>query len=82
MPCTYTESAQEIAARQSATNRKLVAPYKRKLDKVTRLLCGVLTELEQPYLPERKFKAFKSAVMANPELVKWWAAHQKADASK
>lgn len=44
------------------------------LDKLTRMLCSVLTTISQ--LPEFDSIGFDS------EVVKWWKKHQKADAAR
>ena len=72
MPCTYTETPEEIALRENELNAKAIAPYKKKLDKVTRLLCQVLTDCE----------ILDDYIAKNEELKRWWEDHKKNDARR
>jgi hypothetical protein len=79
MPCTYIETPDEIRKRKNAEKRQAIAPYRVELNNVTRLLCEVLTELEKPYIPEKKLKEFKATIFSNPKLKAWWIDHQIRD---
>ena len=82
MPCTYIESPEEIAAQKTKEKNAIVRPIRTELNKVTRLLCEVMTEISKPYFPERKLKELQSALVANQDLQDWWIEHQKRDASR
>lgn len=75
MPCTYDETPEEIEARQKRENEALIAPYKAETDRVTAMLCGLLTKLEETgaMAPLRKWPkskgkapAFRVVVVATP----------------
>lgn len=74
MPCTYVESAEEIRIRLQKENARVIAPYKHETDKVTRLLCSVMTNLEDDLISSLKRKV--------PGLSEWWKDHQAKDAAK
>lgn len=75
MPCRYDESPEEIAACKKSANENLVKPYRDKLDKVTRLLCAVMTLNESSLA-----SAWTVAAMTeHKELQAWWKEHQIVD---
>jgi len=72
MPCTYDEFPHEKAERASKHDAKIKAGvkgrYQKELDKLTRMLCGVLRSIETT--PE-------GAKMILPEEVEEWAKQHK-----
>lgn len=76
MPCTYDESAEEIAAREAREREQAVEPFRKQIDLVTRMLCGLLTKLEETgaltqtprLMPGMKYKSapFRVIVVATP----------------
>ena len=78
MPCTYIESAQEIADRERKSKRRTVAPYKMEVDKVTRLLCFMLTQVSGTDSASMN-PDFMKALADNTELRSWWIDHQHRD---
>ena len=78
MPCTYSESPEEIKASQDKANAKLIAPWKAKLNRVTRLLCEALTAFENA----NSLDALDEALANNKDLKIWWEEHKAADAKK
>ena len=85
MPCTYIETPQEIADREREARNRTIKPYKKEIDKVTRLLCGVLTELSREFEPTRqsdyasRLDEIAKNVFGNNELREWWIDHQHRD---
>lgn len=69
MPCTYVESASEIAARQNAHDKEI---RRKEAEKWEALLCSACRSLEHV---EFDFDV-------NPELSRWWDSHKKADAAR
>ena len=74
MPCYYEPSEEELkkdraekAAKEKAFKTK-VNKQKKELDKVTRLLCEIMTE--------------HGVGDPSPELEEWWYKHQKIDAKR
>ena len=98
MPCTYIETRQEIKQREREALKRAVSPfevqaekYKAEADKVTRLLCNILTELEETYGIDRWYNAFYSGVDTLEDVVDndtyteidtWWQDHKKRDRDK
>jgi len=72
MPCTYTETPDEIRQNE----RKRLAHRKTELNKVTKLLCFVMTTL---YDGESRPAQVAMALAKNTELQNWWSEHQKRD---
>jgi len=74
MPCTYTETPEEIAqsAKQAEQRRN------RELNKVTRLLCFVLSTLGEEN--NRTVEDVIRACEKNKELKAWRADHERRDA--
>ncbi len=68
MPCTYFETDEERAASKAEREKK----QERELDKVTRLLCGIVEQLYSS-------KATGSIIHVNPELKDWYNNHLEAD---
>lgn len=81
MPCRYEESPQEIAAAKTTHRRLLVKPYVEKLDKLTRLLCWIMTQREGISIETRP-GWFEEVISQNKELMNWWRAHQEEDAAR
>lgn len=81
MPCSYEESAEEIAAGQKAAKRKLIQPYKKELDKVTRLLCSVMTALDEAQEDENctTSEDVFNIIGNMPSVQVWWKEHKKCD---
>lgn len=75
MPCRYDETPEEQAACKKAANARLVKPYKDKLDKVTRLLCLVMTAADNA----KSSSDLNSVLLNNDELMDWWDEHRTAD---
>lgn len=73
MPCTYEESSDEKAKRVSKRDAEIKAGieahYKKELDKLTRMLCGVLRAIETTPA---------GATMILPEEVEEWVKIHKA----
>jgi hypothetical protein len=78
MPCRYDESAEEIEARKKASRKRIIQPYKKELDRVTRLLCDVMTE----YKNTESAPEFVRYVFRHNELQEWWTEHQLRDAAR
>lgn len=76
MPCSYDESAEEIQATEKARKERLVSPYKKKLDTVTRLLCTVMTLDDNTELSPLQFC---EAITNYKELQSWWKEHKQRD---
>jgi len=70
MPCTYYSPAEErdIADKKLVSTTRRMNRYKRELDKVTRLLCEIVGEIEG------------DGYTFNKEVTAWWEKHQKMDA--
>ena len=77
MPCTYYSPGEEaaIAAEKlDSTEKKLrsitrlMNKHRRELDKVTRLLCEIVGEIEG------------DGYTFNKEVTEWWEKHKKLDA--
>lgn len=66
MPCTYY-TPEEEARIEHQEKQKLKA----ELDKVTRLLCEVMTEVENEYHPQ-----------FSKEIKDWWKDHQEKDKAR
>lgn len=64
MPCTYDETPEEIEARRKKENEALIAPYKAETDRVTAMLCGLMTALEPitTFVPPVTKRGHKSPV--------------------
>lgn len=69
MPCTYVESASEIAARQNAHDEEVRRKERLKWEA---LLCSACRALED----------FKFDFDKNPELSRWWDKHKQEDAER
>lgn len=80
MPCQYDETADEIAARVNARDKRLkreaCQPYKKELDLVTRLLCEVMTIHGDMKLSPMEFD---EKIADHTELQAWWKEHKKMD---
>ena len=74
MPCTYIETPEEIA--QSV--KQAEARRNRELNKVTRLLCFVLSTLGEE--DNRTVEDVIRACDKNKELVDWRKEHERRDA--
>lgn len=80
MPCQDYRDNVPVNFRDTAEYREL----KKRLDKVTRLLCTVLTDW---MADEKRMEADSEAVVShlpgkianNKELQEWWTEHQKSD---
>ncbi len=74
MPCTYY-TPEEISRQNYEESQKLKA----ELDKTTRLLCEVMTGLEnEGWSPEEVADITKDS----PDLQAWWAEHKKLDEAR
>jgi len=82
MPCRYDESAEEIEARKKASKKRIIQPYKKELDKVTRLLCSVMTQIDMCREDEncRTSEEVLRKVINVSDLLKWWGNHKERDA--
>ncbi len=74
MPCTYLDITPEEQAKSLREMSKLIADEHRELNRVTRLLCELMTNFG-PMIEEE-------ANHANYDLTRlktWWNQHQKKD---
>ena len=79
MPCTYIESAEEIAAAKVARENAAQLrenKLKLELDLATRNLCFVLTTVLKG---EFSSDSIRIVLAKNDELIAWWDRHQKMD---
>ena len=74
MPCQYTETPEEIKVAKNKANRAIIAPYKRELDKVTRLLCWLMACYYRSSRVE-----FSNSIGTNQELLDWYKLHRQKD---
>ena len=81
MPCSYQETPDEIRAAEEARKKKLISPYKKELDKVTRLLCKVMTEVEKAERDEnvRDAEEVFDIIGSLADVQSWWKEHKKRD---
>lgn len=56
----------------------MVFPEQERLDKVTRLLCELLTYMEKAY----QKTTLKAIFNHNPNIEDWWEEHKNADAKR
>ncbi len=78
-PCHYEETAEEIRARKQDAVAKLLKPYKKKLDDLTRMLCATLQAVEDVKEPLRQMNRY----VALPREVRAWAKkHKQEDARR
>lgn len=75
MPCRYDPSPEEIREMENEKVKNIVAPYVKKLDALTKLLCSTCKYLEDLLGCELK----NSALKPPPTLITWWNGHQKGD---
>lgn len=73
MPCVYHETDQEIEERESERREAL--------DKLTRMLCAVITQLEKDGVANVTLKqaAHCAKGLYPNDIVDWWKAHQAED---
>lgn len=97
MPCQTDITPEEIAAWEDKKRETLVAPYKAETDRVTAMLCGLLTALapittishkgkskvSYDYLRVRGLNSDGGITIGLPEdLCEWWTKHQRADKAR
>ena len=70
MPCHAPGGPDELSEGEKRGIRSERIQRKKDLDKVTRLLCGLLSDLEENF-PEYK--------LFNNELEEWWNEHKEFD---
>ena len=73
MPCRYDPSEQELKEMREQETKRLVAPYIKKLDELTRLLCKVCSSLDE------NSEVFWRLDDSPTEVGRWWLKHQKLD---
>ena len=71
MPCMSYES--DWARDSSYSNSREIKALKAEADKLARIACQALTELE-------KMDSDADILHKNSELTRWWDAHKRADA--
>lgn len=69
MPCRYDPSPQEIKEMQDEDNKRLLAPYIKKLDDLTKLLCKACQIILQ----------HDGECIYNAQLDIWYNKHNKLD---
>lgn len=83
MPCTYTETPEEIAESDRKARAQIEAPLRKELDLVTRLLCEVMTLKHDRINEEPSLKQAGICIIGginnNSDLQSWWRDHQKRD---
>lgn len=77
MPCVYDDTA-EVNAKTTTELRKLASLRKEQLDRVTDMLCRVLTFMESAPNMSR-MPLVGDLLLLHPDLPVWWQHHKEAD---
>ena len=71
MPCRYDPSPEELKQEKDEETKRIVAPYLKKLNNLTEMLCNACQIIENI-----------GGVVYDTKLKGWWKQHKESDAKR